>query len=312
MIHTNRIFFATDMHGSEITFLKFLGAASFYKADTMILGGDITGKAVVPLIKKEDGTVTCQIIGKDYSAKSPKELEKLLALIKDLGYYDFATTPDNWAKIASDKTKSDELFVNLASDRLKHWADLARAKLPKNVSKIFAAGGNDDPFEIDEILKATEPFVYCHDQIVDVAGHEMICTGYANTTPWHLPRDTTEENMAKVIDGMASQVKEMPNAIFNIHAPPYQSKLDEAPKLDKDLKARAEFVAVGSTAVRTAIEKYQPLLGLHGHIHESRGAIMIGRTLCVNPGSEYGEGILRGAVINMEPGKVKGHILTSG
>jgi Icc-related predicted phosphoesterase len=300
------------MHGSEITFLKFLGAASFYKADTMILGGDITGKAVVPLIKRDDGTIITQIIGKDYSAKSPKELEKLLALIKDLGYYDFATTTDDWAKIASDRTRSDELFVKLASDRLRHWAELAREKLPKNASKIFAAGGNDDPFEIDEILRTTEPFIYCHDQIVDVAGHEMICTGYANMTPWHLPRDTTEENLTKVIDDMASRVGNMPNAIFNIHAPPYQSKLDEAPRLDKDLKARAEFVAVGSTAVRSAIDKYQPLLGLHGHIHESRGAIMIGRTLCVNPGSEYGEGILRGAVINIEPGKVKGHILTSG
>jgi hypothetical protein len=131
-------------------------------------------------------------------------------------------------------------------------------------------------------------------------------------TPWKLPRDTSEEHLTQIIGDLASKVKDMKNAIFNIHVPPYNSKLDEAPKLTEDMKAKAEFVPVGSTAVRDAIEKYQPLLGLHGHIHESRGAINIGRTLCVNPGSEYGEGILRGAVINLEPGKVKGYILTSG
>ena len=68
----------------------------------------------------------------------------------------------------------------------------------------------------------------------------------------------------------------------------------------------------GSSAVRSAIEKHQPLLGLHGHIHESKGFVKIGRTFCVNPGSEYGEGILRGVIIDLEDGKVKNFLLTQG
>jgi Icc-related predicted phosphoesterase len=300
------------MHGSDVTFQKYIGAANFYKADIMILGGDISGKGIAPLMKMSDGQVTCQIAGKDYSAKSTQEIEKLSTLIKDMGYYGFITSPEEWAGINSDERKMNELFIKLSTDRLKNWNEMAKEKLPKKVEKIFVTGGNDDPFAIDDVLETSESFIYCHDKVVKVADHEMICTGYANMTPWKLPRDTTEENLAKIINGLASQVKDMSNAIFDIHVPPYNSKLDEAPKLTEDMKAKAEFVPVGSTAVRDAIEKYQPLLGLHGHIHESRGAINIGRTLCVNPGSEYGEGILRGAVINLEHGKIKGYILTSG
>ncbi len=305
-----RIFFSTDMHGSEITFLKFIGAASFYKADKMILGGDITGKAVIPLMKMGDGSLTTNFLSRDYSAKSPTEITKLLKLIRDLGYYDFATSPDEWAKITSDKAKTQELFIKLASNRLRDWAALTKEKLPQK--KVFVTAGNDDPYEIDDVLKTSESLVYCHNQLVDVDGHEMICTGYANMTPWHLPRDTSEEHLTEIISDLASRVKDMKNAIFNFHAPPYESRLDEAPKMTKELIAKAEFVSVGSKAVRNAIEKYQPLVGLFGHIHESRGTIMIGNTLCVNPGSEYGEGILRGAVISLESRRVKGYILTSG
>ena len=49
------------------------------------------------------------------------------------------------------------------------------------------------------------------------------------------------------------------------------------------------MIHAGSTAVRASIEKHQPLVGLHGHIHESKGFVTLGRTLCLNPGSEYGK-----------------------
>ncbi len=64
--------------------------------------------------------------------------------------------------------------------------------------------------------------------------------------------------------------------------------------------------------MRAAIEKYKPLLGLHGHVHESKGFVNIGSTLCINPGSEYGEGILRGVIVELGDGKVKNYLLTQG
>jgi Icc-related predicted phosphoesterase len=64
--------------------------------------------------------------------------------------------------------------------------------------------------------------------------------------------------------------------------------------------------------VRHFIERVQPLLTLHGHIHEAPGHVRIGRTLCINAGSEYAEGILKAAIINLERDRIKGHILISG
>src|SRR6266568_2674048 len=49
------IFFATDIHGSERCFIKFINAAKFYQADVLILGGDITGKAMVPIVRQANG-----------------------------------------------------------------------------------------------------------------------------------------------------------------------------------------------------------------------------------------------------------------
>ncbi|MDG6915853.1 MAG: metallophosphoesterase, partial [Nitrososphaerota archaeon] len=94
--------------------------------------------------------------------------------------------------------------------------------------------------------------------------------------------------------------------------------LDLAPKLLPDLTkamspgGETEMVHVGSTAVRAALERYHPLLALHGHIHESRGVAKLGRTLCANPGSEYAGGVLRGFLADLEGDKVRSYILTSG
>jgi Icc-related predicted phosphoesterase len=80
-----------------------------------------------------------------------------------------------------------------------------------------------------------------------------------------------------------------------------------------DLKDAGHSIKpVGSTAVRDAIERYQPALSLHGHIHEARGVHWLGRTLALNPGSEYAEGTMKGAIVNLEPTRVKGYLLISG
>ena len=307
-----RIFFATDLHGSQVCFHKFLSAANMYKAEALILGGDLTGKAIIPIYKTDDEHMTAKLLGKEYTANSRQEAESLNKLIKDLGYYGFETTREKWTEISATKSTMDELFLKCAAERMSEWTAIAKEKLRDAGPKVYATGGNDDPPEIDKIIESSEFLVGCHDKLVEIGGHEMISTGYSNMTPWKLPRDISEEELERLIEDLAARVKDMKNAIFNFHCPPYASKLDEAPKLTKDLKAKPEFIPVGSTAVRKAIEKYQPLLGLHGHIHESRGVIKIGETTCVNPGSEYGEGVLRGAVINLEPKKIKGYILTSG
>jgi Icc-related predicted phosphoesterase len=157
-----------------------------------------------------------------------------------------------------------------------------------------------------------------NDQVVALDDkHEMASLGYSNITPWRCPRDIPEEELSKKIEALIAQVKNMPNCIFNFHCPPYDTGIDTAPHLDQNLKpvfkaGEVEMIPVGSKSTRKAIEQHQPLLGLHGHIHESKGAFKIGRTICLNPGSEYSEGMLRGALVDLHDKGLKNYVLTTG
>ena len=100
--------------------------------------------------------------------------------------------------------------------------------------------------------------------------------GYGNITPWACPRDVSEEDLGRRIDEVMAKVADPGKTIMNLHVPPYASGLDYAPELDEDLRAVVtsggpRMVPVGSTATRDAITTYAPMLGVHGHIHESRG-----------------------------------------
>jgi Icc-related predicted phosphoesterase len=219
----------------------------------------------------------------------------------------------------------NDLFVDLMTKRLTRWIDFAEEKLCGSSTTVFVTGGNDDVPEVEELLKKGEQsgkhVVYAEDKVVNLdENHEMISTGYTNITPWNCPRDIPEEELEKRIEAIASRVQKMSNCVFNFHCPPHSSDLDTCPELDTTVSppipksdgASVRMCSAGCRSVRNAIEKYQPLLGLHGHIHESRGQVRIGRTLCINPGSEYGEGILRGALIALDQNGVRNCQLTSG
>ena len=311
-----RIFYATDAHGSELVFRKFLNSGKIYKADVMVLGGDLTGKMIVPIVER-----TGQVFSVNWPTERTLKSNELAEFEKDVwnhGFYTYRTTSDEAEKLASDKTKMDELFKTVIAQTLSRWCDLAETHLKGQNKKCFIQLGNDDTLGLDYILEGRENIVSTEGKVVHIDdGHEMISTGYANITPWSCPRDIPETALSERIEAMAKQVAIMETCIFNFHCPPYESGLDEAPELDDDLKMKASGSGVstkpvGSVAVRNAIEKYQPLLALHGHIHESRGFVKIGRTLCINPGSEYGEGILRGAIINLDQKSVKNYMLTQG
>jgi len=314
-----RIFFTSDVHGSEVCFLKFLNAAKFYQAQVLILGGDITGKMIVPIVQQEDGTYLSEFLGAPLVIKNNEERDDLLKKIRNSGFYPYQTAPDEMKKLSEDKTLRDELFSKVMVDGVRRWVQIAEQRLKGTDVKCYISPGNDDRFDIDAVLKASSVVLYPEDEVVRVdSNHEMITTAWTNPTPWNSPRETSEEELAKKVAQMTSKVERMENCIFNLHCPPYNTQLDVAPELDATLKpivssgGGINMIHVGSVAVREAIEKQKPLLGIHGHIHESRGFAKIGRTLCINPGSEYGEGILRGAIINLDDKGIKSHLLTQG
>jgi len=308
-----KIFFVTDIHGSNLCYRKYLNALKVYNVDVGILLGDLTGKVLVPLVEKAGGGWETTLMGTHIDINTQEELDKLKKTIEMLGYYWVHQAPDEFRTYKDDPKKVDTLFKQLMMTRLQEWIALADERLAGTSYKVYMAPGNDDHFEVDQIIEDSKAIINCNNKNVMVGDHEMITFSWANPTPWNTPREKTDDELEPMLEELVMKVNDKSNAIFNFHAPPYGFALDLAPELTKDLVQAADRkIHVGSRAVAKMIEKYQPLIGLHGHIHESRGAQKVKRTLIINPGSEYSEGILKGAMIVLEKGKVKDYVFTSG
>ena len=307
-----RLFFVTDLHGSELCFRKFISAISIYKADAAIALGDLAGKMVVPVMNNGNGTYDVNFLAQAIHLNNESELQKQLEKINAIGFYPYMTNRKEAEELQEKPDEVTTIFHKLINERVEHWTELADEKLKNTKAKIFIAPGNDDPYEMDPILESSKIMVSAAMKNLDVLGYEMITMAHTSPTPWDTPREWSEEEMGRNIDKLASTIKNMDKAIFNFHDPPHGTMLDYAPKLKDNRQSAGEVEHVGSTAVLEKIKKYQPFLGLHGHIHESRAVQKIGRTFCVNPGSEYGEGILRGVILTLSDTKMKSYVFTQG
>jgi Icc-related predicted phosphoesterase len=312
-----RLFFCTDLHGSEICFRKFLSAGKVYEANVVILGGDCTGKMVIPIVHDGNGTYRCRWSGGDVEMHSDEELTELEKQIKNNGLYPVRMSPDERERLNSDPALVGEMFSRVMCDTLRGWLALAEERLGGSGLKVIFTPGNDDEWEVDDVLAESSFVDAAEGRIVRIDDtHEMLSLGWSNSTPWDTPRECPEEELAQKIAALAEQIVDMDNAIFNIHVPPYGSGLDSAPELNDDgasvKRGGSIMKSVGSTAVRDAILEYQPLLSLHGHIHESRGSQKLGRTLAVNPGSSYSDWTLQGIIVDVDDKRVSRCVPTTG
>ncbi len=312
-----KLFFATDIHGSDVCWKKFINAAKFYDCQVLVMGGDMTGKMLVGIVDIGSGRFrvrlagTERVVGKD-------DVSQLRKLIADSGYYPFDTTPDEMATLEADRGAVDRLFQAKMIETLERWLQIADERLAGTDIRVYLGPANDDPPFIDAVLAGGGRVENPDGRVVELpAGWRMISCGWSNPTPWDSPRELPEDQLTARIEGEVARLETTDQAIFNLHVPPKDSQLDKAALLNPDLspvvQGGAPVVAgVGSTAVRGAIERHQPPLALHGHIHESRGTVRIGRTLCINPGSEYSDGILRGAIVTLSDRGIVRHQLLSG
>ncbi len=311
-----KLFFATDVHGSEICWKKFISAAKFYEVDVLILGGDMTGKAIVPIIAQGGDKYKVTLLEQESILEGKEAVEKMAATIQNRGYYPYVTTPDEVNEISSTPGRSDALFLDQVMATVQRWMDYADAKLAGTGIRCFVCPGNDDVFEIDAAIAASRTVRSVEGQVIELdEHHEMVSSGWSNPTPWNTHREEPEDKLLARIEAVIAKAKNPSNAVFNLHAPPYGSGLDEAPELTKDLRpayAGRSLIPVGSKSVLAVIDKYQPLLGLHGHIHEGKGTRKYKKTLCINPGSMYEQGILHGAVVELQPKKIGPYVLTTG
>ena len=318
-----RMFFATDLHGSERTFRKFINAGKFYDVNVIVMGGDIQGKLMIPIIKEDNARYRATVQGRVEHLESDEELKSLMGKLDTLGFYYKVMEQDEFQSLQADPDAVHALFNELAKKKLTDWVSLAEERLNGTGIKCFVTGGNDDEWEVLNVMKQepTKSFFACENEMVHVDGeHTMISIGISTPTPWDTPREVPEDELGSMIEEMAALVPDMSKAIFNFHDPPKDSTLDTCPMLDWDKDPPEQIIkggqpvmhGAGSVAVRDAIEKYKPMLGLHGHIHESQSVAKIGRTTCINPGSEYAEGVLRGCLVNFVNGEVVGYQMTSG
>lgn len=313
-----RLFYASDIHGSDTCWRKFLNAAGVYRAEVLVMGGDVTGKGIVPIVEVGQDAWRASFKGKQLNIATPEALSELRANIGFNGMYPYICTEAELTRLATAEESQEAVFDEVMLATFGEWLALARTRLAESGIRCFVMPGNDDTWIIDEAFDGTDDVVVnCDRKVLDVGeGYTMLSLGYANPTPWDSPREAPEEQLEAWIDEMANEIPDMSKGIFNLHVPPYASELDMAPALD-DFRTRQSggqmvMEPVGSVAVRRAIERHQPALALHGHIHESKGAKRIGRTLCINPGSSYSLGQLDGVIVELGRHGVKRHQLITG
>jgi Icc-related predicted phosphoesterase len=299
-----RLYYASDIHGTEVLWRKFLHAPSVYGAQVIVMGGDVTGKVVIPLVEDGDGVVA-ELFGRPERAATPEERAELEHRIRSNGMYPHAMTPEEVQRVAAlSEAERETWFAEVMLRTFDRWMSLAGERLKGSDARCFVMPGNDDPPGVDRAIERATRVEACDERIVEFDGYTMLSLGYSNRTPFDSPRELDEDELARRIERLAEQVDDLSRCIFNLHVPPYDSQLDTAAQLDEDLRVvvaagQPKLIPVGSTAVREAIERFQPLVALHGHVHESRGVTSIGRTLCINPGSDYHTGRISGALVHL-------------
>jgi Icc-related predicted phosphoesterase len=301
-----RIFFSVDVHGASSVWRKWINAAKHHNADVLMLCGDLTGKALVPLIEGDGGKAVAFYFGRDWLLQTEREKREMEKKLHDAGVYTVRATADEVKNWKENPDEVEDLMSVAIERRLREWLEMLLEEIDTEGLTTVVMPGNDDDFQVDDIIRDYEDrgIILPLERTVAIGGYETVSVAHTNPTPWETPREADERHLARIIKHEVSKLRDPGKAIFNFHCPPFGTRLDLAPELDRNLRpvvvaGQVSFKPVGAKAVRDAILKYKPMLGLHGHIHESYGAEKLGDTVILNPGSEYGEGILRAFVIEI-------------
>jgi Icc-related predicted phosphoesterase len=305
-----RLFYASDIHGTEVLWRKFLNAARSYESGVLVMGGDLTGKAVIPLVEK-DGGYEVELFGERQWVGEEEQIAELERQVRGKGMYPHRMSGGEVDRVAAlSEDEREEWFAEVMLETFNQWLDLAGERLEGTGARCFVMPGNDDPPGVEEAIVAASGVESCDGELVEFNGYSMVSLGYSNLTPFDSPRELPEDEIYRRVSALADTAPDISRCIFNLHVPPYDSQLDTAPELDENLAvvmagSEPKQIPVGSTAVRELIEEYQPLLSLHGHVHESAGATRIGRTLAINPGSDYHTGRISGCLLALRGDDVK-------
>lgn len=321
-----RIVLVSDLHGSEIAYSKLSNIPRIFKADIVILNGDLTGKALMPVIKLKSGEYTANVFG-EVKKFGENKLNEILTDAKNAGYYPYIVTEEEYDELLHNEKKVREILIKLMIESFVNHMKKVEERFRQANVKLFYFPGNDDPNEFVDYIKNNlnnDVLIYGDEKIIEFNKYLILGFGYSNPTPWHTNRELPEDEIKRRLEKLVSNVdpNRMTRLIAAIHVPPYGTNIDLAPQLTPDLRpvtAGGDVVMAhaGSTAVKEFLETYGPAIGLHGHIHESPGIDYVkckcGRTVpVVNAGSEYMVGALKLAYLIIEDGKLKDKVFMRG
>jgi Icc-related predicted phosphoesterase len=315
-----RLYVCSDLHASERAWRKLLNAtrANVYGADAVLIAGDLTGKALVPVVEDPPGTWSAVFLGSRRVARSEEELAELERSIADIGFYAVRVTPAEKTAMEAGPELVRAAFENAITARLRAWLALAEERLDGSSVPLLVMPGNDDDFAIDPILAESRRARDVNGQVVELTPwHQLVSMGWSSPTPWSTPRELPEEEFLDRLNDLLAGVRDPRKTVLMTHVPPYDSGLDTAPLLSPSLQPTVSAGdvlrgPVGSHGVRRAIETFKPVLGVHGHIHESGGERRIASTLCVNAGSEANHGVLRGYLVDLSENGVERTLRVEG
>ena len=145
-----KLYYAGDVHGSEKCWRKFLNAAKFYEADTLIMGGDITGKMMVPIVETADGRHEARVLGK-HEVVSSGELEDMEKRIRFNGFYPIRCNRAEYDRMNADTAYREATFTKLMTDEVRRWIALAiRSPLDELFVRYFV---RDEPNAQEELTQ---------------------------------------------------------------------------------------------------------------------------------------------------------------
>ena len=190
-----RLFYATDVHGSERTYRKFINGAKFYKVDHLVMGGDIMGKFLIPIVDEGGGHYRVTLEETLHHLDGESEVAEFKDRIETLGFYHVTVTEDELRAMQADQSRVDAAFRSEAHARLARWIALADERLSGTAVHCYVTGGNDDPQHLMDVLEEaqSEHVVACEERIVLLEEtFPMANCGWSNPTPWQTPRETDE------------------------------------------------------------------------------------------------------------------------
>jgi Icc-related predicted phosphoesterase len=309
------VFAASDLHGSETCWRKFLNAGRQFDADVLLLNGDVAGKILVPF-ERRGSRYVCWFRGEQLELDTEAELEQVFRTARQAGQYPYRAASGEIEQL-KERGYLEQVFRQVIRASVTEWLELAEDRLRGTKARLLVMPGNDDPPDVAEVV-AQAGVENPEGKIVDLdEQHQLVALGYSNITPWRTPRELSEPDIETRLERDFEAVRDPALTIGAIHCPPYDSGLDTAAVLGDDFTVQYDsghvrMGPVGSTAVKTVIERFQPLASIHGHIHESAGVRKLGTTVAVNPGSDYGDGILRGVLVSISGARVLGYQFING